>query len=159
MLMLTIISDNNNRLPPVPSNSFDAINGNQKYWLPSHIADKLFIEMCECGPIVDDPGILSRKTNGGKINYYYLQAAKYALRISAGNFDGENAKYKPVFEIHYNDFTPELQAELLLLLNQSPSTLRGVVQDAVFRIFKARHRLIFYQYIENETLNWRFVAD
>ena len=90
---------------------------------------------------------------------YYIEAAKYAGRISAGNFDGQNAKYKPVFKIHYNDFTLRLQSELQTLLKESPSTLRRVVQDAAFRIFKARHKLIFYQYIEYEGLNWRFLAD
>jgi hypothetical protein len=110
---------------------------------------------------VDDPGILSKKANGGKVNYYYLEAAKYAGRISACSFDDDrvNAKYKPVFQIHYNDFTARLQAELQSLLKDSPSTLASVVQNAVFRIFKARHKLIFYDYIENEGLNWRFVAN
>jgi hypothetical protein len=68
--------------------------------------------MCERGPIVYDPGTLSNKANGDEVNYYYLQAAKYAGRISAGNFDGPNAKHKPIFEIRYKDFTPRLQAEL-----------------------------------------------
>lgn len=152
-----IVSDNNSKVPLVPLTSADAINGTREHWLPRYTVDELFLEMCERGAIVDDPGILSSKANGGKINYYYLQAAKYAFRISAGNFDGENARHKPVFEIHYKDFTPRLQDELLLLMKQSPSTLMRVVENAVFRIFKARHTLIFYQYIENEGLNWRFI--
>jgi hypothetical protein len=85
-------------------------------------------------------------------------AAKYAGRISSENFYAANAKYKPVFEIHYKDFTPRLQEELLQLLKDSPTTLASVVQNAVFRIFKARHKMIFYDYIENDGLNWRFVA-
>ena len=121
----------------------------EQHWLPSYIEDQLYLQMCETE--IED------SQNGGKISKYYSEAAKYAGRISAGNFDGQNAKYKPVFEIHYRDFTPRLQAELLLLMKESPSTLKWVVQNAVFCIFKARHKLIFYQYIQNEGLNWRFV--
>jgi hypothetical protein len=123
----------------------------EEFWLPSYIEDILYIEMCETE--IKDP------QNGGKISRYYLEAAKYARRISAGNFDSKNAKYKPVFEIHYRDFTPRLQDELKLLLKESPRTLKEVVQDAVFRIFLARHRMIFHQYIENDGLKWRFVAN
>ena len=141
---------NNNKVPVVPLNSYEAINGREKHWLPSFIADELYLQMCETE--VEDPQC------GGKISKYYIEGAKYAGRISAGNFDGENAKHKPVFEIHYNDFTPRLQDELLLL-KKSPNTLSRVVQNAVFRIFKARHKLVFYDYIENEGLNWRFVSD
>ena len=121
--------------------------------LPVYIADELYVEMCEA-EIEDAEG-----SDGEKISRYYLEAAKYAGRISAGNFDGTNAKHKPVFQIHYNDFTARLQAELALLLKDSPNTLASVVENAVFRIFKDRHKLIFYDYIENEGLNWRFVAD
>jgi hypothetical protein len=144
---------NNNKVPPVPLNSCAAINGSEKHWLPSFIEDQLYIQMCE-------KEIEYRQGQcGKKISKYYLEAAKYAGRISAGNFDGANAKYKPVFDIHYKDFTPRLQAELLLLMKESPSTLRRVVQNAVFCIFKARHEHIFYQYIETDGLNWRFVSD
>jgi hypothetical protein len=138
--------------------AYKAVNEQATHWTSSYIEDILFIEMCERGPIVDDPGILSMKA-GGKINYYYLGAAKYAGRISAGNFDGPNAKHKPIFEIRYNDFTPRLKAELQALLKDSPTTLARVVQDAVFRIFKARHKRIFFEYIQSEGLNWRFVRN
>jgi hypothetical protein len=138
---------------PAPISSTQAINGLVTHWLPSYIADQLFIEMCEAE--TDDPGGI----DGEKISKYYIEAAKYAGRISAGNFEGENAKYKPVFEIHYKDFTPRLQEELQLLLKDSPDTLRRVVQNAVFHIFRARHKRIFFGYIQSEGLNWRFVAD
>ena len=146
-------------VPPIPFSSYQAVNEQVTHWAASHIEDVLFVEMCERGPMVDDSGILSKKTNGGKINYYYLEAAKYAGRISAGIFDGENAKYKPIFEIHYNDFTPRLQAELQSLLKDSPSSLARVVQGAVFRIFKVRHKRIFFEYIQSEGLDWRFVSN
>ena len=154
----SINKPNNNRLT-LSLSSYQAVNEQVTHWASSYIADELFIEMCEGGPIVDDPGILSNKANGRKINYYYLEAAKYAGRISAGNFDGENAKYKPVFQIHYNDFTPRLQAELQSLLKDSPSTLACIVENAVFRIFEARHKRIFFEYIQSEGLNWRFVSN
>jgi hypothetical protein len=125
----------------------------EEHWLPSYIEDVLYLEMCETE--IQDP----QGSNGDKIRRYYIEAAKYAGRISAGDFDGANAKYKPVFEIHYKDFTSRLQAEILLLMKESPNTLRRVVQNAVFCIFKAKHKRIFYDYIENDGLNWSFVAD
>jgi hypothetical protein len=146
-------------VPPAPITSEQALKGLVTQWTSNYIADLLFMEMCEYGPIVDEPGILSKKANGGKINYFYLEAARYAGRISVGNFDGANAKYKPVFEIHYKHFTTRLQEELQALLKDSPGTLANVVQNAVFHIFRARHKRIFYDYIQNEGLNWRFVAD
>jgi hypothetical protein len=143
--------------PPDPIPSEQAVDvdvdvNGITHWSSGHIADVLFIEMCEAE--IDDP----QGSYGDKVSKYYLEAAKYAGRISASYFDGANAKYKPVFELRYNDFTPRLQAELQLLLKESPSTLVSVVEDSVFRIFKARHKLIFYDYIEHEDLNWRFVA-
>ena len=30
------------------------------------------------------------------------------------------------------------------------------LEDAVFKIFRARHKMIFYQHIEAEGLRWRF---
>jgi hypothetical protein len=143
-------------VPPVPLSLDEAINGQIAHWLPSYIEELLFYQMCEIEVQVQDP-----KANSGNniIRRYYVEAAKYASRISAGNFDGLNAKYRPVFEIHHKDFSARLQAELQLLLKDSPDTLNRVVQNAVFRIFKARHKRIFFGYIENEGLNWRFVAD
>jgi hypothetical protein len=110
-LKLQLKSQLSKQSHPVPLSSYQAVNEQVTHWTTSYIADVLFIEMCERGPIVYDPGILSNKANGGEVNYYYLQAAKYAGRISAGNFDGPNAKHKPIFEIRYKDFTPRLQAE------------------------------------------------
>jgi hypothetical protein len=138
-------------VPPVPLSLDKAIKGPITHWLPSYIEDKLYLEMCETE--IADPN-----SPDDKISRYYLEAAKYAGRISAGNFDGENAKYKPVFQIHYKDFTRMLQDELQQLLKESPITLASVVENTVFRIFKARHKRIFFEYIESQGLNWRFVA-
>ena len=35
--------------------------------------------------------------------------------------------------------------------------IHAVIEDAVFRIFLARHEMIFYQHIEAEGLRWRLV--
>jgi hypothetical protein len=45
------------------------------------------------------------------------------------------------------------------LLKDSPSTLRRIVKNAIFSIFRARHKRIFFEYIQSEGLNWRFVTD
>jgi hypothetical protein len=139
-------------VPAVPSSIKEAIDSRLSHWLPSHIEDIVHIEMCETE--IADPN-----NPDEKISRYYLEAAKYAGRISAGNFDDvKSGKYKPIFEIHHNDFTPRIQAELELLLKGSPSTLRRVIQNAVFRIFMARHKRIFFEYIQSEDLNWRFIV-
>jgi hypothetical protein len=123
------------------------------HWTSRYIEEQLYVEMCE--KEVEDP----HGSYGNRISKYYLGAAKYVCRISAGNFEGENVKYKPIFEIHAKDFTSRLHAELKLLRKRSPDTLKQVVQNSVFRIFRARHKIIFFDYIQAEGLNWRFVED
>lgn len=140
-------------VPPVPLSVDEAINGAITHWLPSKIEDTMYLEMCESE--IEDP----KGNPGDKINRYNIEAAKYAGRISAGNFDGKNAKYEPIFDIHYEDFTARLQAELQLLLKDFPTSLMRVVQNAVFRIFRARYKRIFFEYIQSEGLRWRFVAN
>jgi hypothetical protein len=147
------LSRQSHLVPPTPLSLCSAINEPVIHWCTSKIEDNLYMEMCEVEVQVLDP---TAKSN--MVRRYYIEAAKYALRISAGNFERQNAKYKPVFEIHYNDFTPRLRAELKSLLKSSPSTLASIVENAVFCIFKARHKLIFYDYIENERLKWRFTS-
>jgi hypothetical protein len=144
------LSKQSHLVPPAPMSSYQADNEQVTHWTTSYIADVLFNEMCERSLFVDNPRISS----DGEANYYYLQAAKYAERTSAG----PNAKQKPTFEIRYKDFTPRLQAELRLLLKDSPSSLDRVVQDAVFRILEDRHKRIFFEHIQSEGLNWRFVS-
>jgi hypothetical protein len=58
-----------------------------------------------------------------KINKYYAEAATYAGRSSAG----KNAKYKPIFQLDPNDFSPELRAELVKLLKTSKESLLRLV--------------------------------
>ena len=137
-------------VPPVPLSIEEVINGPITHWLPSYIQDILYIEMCETE-------IQDAENPDDKISRYYIEAAKYVGRISSGNFGSANSEHKPVFEIHYTDFTARLQAELQQLLKDSPTTLMRVIQNAVFRIFRARHKRIFFEYIQSEGLNWRFV--
>jgi hypothetical protein len=82
-------------VPLVPLSINEVIDGPIIHWLPSYIENNIYVEMC--GTQIQDP----QGSYGDKISKYYLEAAKYSGRISAGNFDGENTKYKPVFEIHY----------------------------------------------------------
>ena len=82
---------------------------------------------------------------------------RYALRISAGNFEGKNKKYKPVFHLHSEDFSPELRDQLSDCLRTSKESLHDVIQEGVFKLFCARHKMIFYEHIEPEPLRWEFV--
>lgn len=145
--------------PPVPT--IGSSENLAVHWTSSYIEDALYVEMCESVVEKKDP-TKQCKFCGEKIKRYYHEAAKYAGIVSAGTFEdtedkNKRAKEKPLFQIYYKYFSPRLEEELKRLRKNSPDTCRRVVQDAVFRIFRARHKLIFYDYIENEGLNWRFV--
>jgi hypothetical protein len=114
------------------------------------ISDQLFREMCS----TDKKAV---NYDSQEVNWYYEQAATYARRISAGNFDGKNAKYNPIFHLDSNDFSRELRANLIERLKTSIEAIHRVVEDAVFMIFRARHPMIFYQHIEAKGLRWEFV--
>jgi hypothetical protein len=131
-----------------------AYNIQDEVWSSSHVADQLFLEMCEHGPMVDDPAASNRFE---QINKYYLQAAKYAGRISAGDFS-DAATPRPVFELDAADFTATLRAYLILA--KKDGMLNDIVREAAFKLFRARHKMIFFQYIESEKLKfqWEFVA-
>lgn len=120
------------------------------HWLPSYIEDQLYLQMCESKRTATaDAG----DENERQVNWYYFEAAKYAFRRSAGDFSGENTKCRPVFRLNRVDFSARLKAELAKLPKE---TIHRIMTEAVFRIFRARHKMIFYQYIQNERLKWEF---
>src|SRR5215469_7185794 len=105
--------------------------------------------MCESKEILTRKQLLTGEVYYENLNQYYTKAATYASRISAGDFSGKNAKYKPVFRLNLEDFSPKLKAELSELPKER---IHEIVTIAVFRLFKARHRMIFHQHIETEGL-------
>jgi hypothetical protein len=122
-------------------------------WSSAYTSDRLYLEMCSTAR----KAVIHRGTDKKeKVNWYYAEAAKYALMSSAGNFEGRNAKYRPIFHLDQNDFSPELRANLLERLKTSKESIHRVVEDPVFRIFLSRHKMIFHQHIEAEGLRWRF---
>ncbi len=123
-------------------------------WLPSYTIDRLFIEMCDSDKVVLDPHDEGCYHSGQGINKYYLEAVNYCRRISVGNFSGKNAKYKPVYVLHLKDFSPKLQAELL----DSKESLDRIITEAVFRLFRARHEMIFYEHIESQRFKWELIT-
>jgi hypothetical protein len=105
-----------------------------------------------CEKEIEDP----QGRYGEKISKYYLEAAKYAGRISAG--DLSKLPGEPVFGIDPKDFTHRLTAELAELYKpDNMQSLNPVIKGAVFRIFKARHEMIFFQYIQSSKFHWRFI--
>lgn len=123
-------------------------------WSSAYTSDRLYLEMCR----TNIKAVIFEGTDKEqKINWFYAEAATYARRRSAGNFDGKNAKYKPVFHLILKSFSSELRANLVERQKTSIQSLHRVVEDAVFMIFRARHPMIFYQHIEAEGLRWRFV--
>jgi hypothetical protein len=125
----------------------------QDHWSQSYIEDQLYLQMCESKEILTRKQLLMGEVYYENLNQYYVKAATYASRISAGDFSGKNAKYKPVFRLNLEDFSPKLKAELSELPKER---IHEIVTIAVFRLFKARHRMIFHQHIETEGLRWRF---
>jgi hypothetical protein len=127
-------------------------------WSSSYIADQLFLEMCECGPMIDDTTRDLLALTGlptKKINNHYLEAAKYAGRVSAGDFSNPKIE-KPIFKLIIVDFSPRLQAHLLE--SKKHGTLNDVVKEAVFKLFRSRHKMIFYEHIEPKKFRWEFVS-
>jgi hypothetical protein len=118
-------------------------------WSSSYTADQIFLEICERGPMIEDP-----RDSTKKINKYYLEAAKYAGRISAGDFSDPKTE-KPVFKLDSNNFSPRLQTHLLE--SKKDGMLNDIVKDAAFKLFRARHKMIFYDHIEPKKFRWEFV--
>lgn len=127
----------------------------------SAIADMLFIEMCDRGPIVTHPCTIERRCTGDckrvdqQVNKYYYRAAKYAGRISAGDFSGRNAnKNRPIFEIDLEDLSPQLQEQL----RYAKESLDLIITEAAFKLFRARHKHIFFEHIQPQKLGWKLIG-
>jgi hypothetical protein len=130
---------------------------NEELCANSAIADELFIEMCDRGPLIipkdiEGEGVDDCPRNKQEVNIYYYRAAKYAGRISAGDFTGRKAKYRPIFELDFEDFSQELQQQL----QASKDSLDLIVTEAVFKLFRARHKFIFFEHIQAKKLRWDF---
>lgn len=114
-----------------------------EYWSVSHIADELFIQMCNTDLDYSNPIKI------GRICKYRIRAAKYAGTISAGRFYSED-QY-PVFIINKSDFTAQLREQIEILANEDPTTLAEIIDDVIYRIYDSsdRHlRLIYFRYIQ-----------
>ena len=79
------------------------IDVNEDEWLTSYVIDQSHEQMCE-GPLIE------HKCNYGckylhPENFHYIEAAHYTIRISSGNFEGKNAKYKPRFIVNAVNLT------------------------------------------------------
>ncbi len=128
------------------------ITATTDYYTSSAIADMLFLEMCDRGPLVGHTcDSNSACEYGVHMNKYYIRALDYARRISLGDFSDKNAKYKPVFELDFEDFSPELKVQIL----GAKESLNIIVREAVFRLFRARHKMVFYDRIQSDKLRWR----
>ena len=119
----------------------------EEYWLTSKIEDELYLEMCR-KETAD-----SNSRYGDPIKKYYRRAAKYAGRISAGNFSDGNIP-RPVMEINLSDFTPRLVAELAQLRKQDMPMFRHVIKTVLSRMFSSRHPMIFHEHIEPNGICW-----
>jgi hypothetical protein len=96
--------------PPVLGELVAGVDDTMDEWLTSYVKDQLYQQMCE-GPQVEHQCEFGCKYLI-PANFHYIEAAHYASRISSGNFDGKNAKYKPKFIVNATNFTPKLKQEL-----------------------------------------------
>jgi hypothetical protein len=126
-------------------------NTKEDHWLPSFIEDQLYLQICECDKTVE---VKDEQSNYSLLNWYYYHVDQYAGRRSIYNFEGKYAQYKPIFQLYLEDFSPRLKAELAALPLES---VNRIVTQAVFKIIRARRKMAFYQYIENEQLRWEFL--
>jgi hypothetical protein len=126
-------------------------NTDEDHWSTSFIGDQLYLQMCECQKTVE---VKAEQNNYTQLNRYYYQTDVYAARRSIGNFQGKNSKYRPIFYLHLEHFSPGLKTELAALPAES---IARIVTEVVFRIFRARRKMAFYQSIENEPLRWKFI--
>jgi hypothetical protein len=148
-LEVPTISDNPRQVQPHVITHED-----RERWLTSYVTDQLYIQMCE-GPLVTDSHDEGCSYSGQVLNFHYLEAAKYARRVSLGDFSGKSAKDKPIFIINAVNFTPKLNEELRRA--NEVRSLHRIVTDAGFRIFKARHKQIFFEHIEGHKLRWKII--
>jgi hypothetical protein len=130
------------------------INKEHLNWLPSYIADKLFLEMCESTRTIK---VLENTHQEQEINWYYAEADRYTRLMAFGNFEGKNKKLKPIFRLDCKDFSAELKDALKDRLKTSKGSLHRVIQEGVFKLIRARHKMMFYEHVEPEPLRWVFV--
>ncbi|MGB6673945.1 MAG: hypothetical protein WBE34_16055 [Candidatus Nitrosopolaris sp.] len=128
-------------------------DSNSSTWLSSYTIEELYLQMCE-GPQVE------HSCDSGckyvvRMSFHYVEVDNYARRASSGNFEGKNAKHKPRVIINAVNFTPELKQELRTAGERT--SLHRTVTETVFRIFKARHKLIFFEHIEANKLRWEII--
>jgi hypothetical protein len=123
-------------------------------WLTSYVIQKLHQQMCE-GPLVDHSCNVRTCDYVKQMSFHYIEVDNYARRASIGNFEGKNVKYKPRLIINAVNFTPKLKEELRTAGKEKALDL--IVTEAVFQIFKARHKLIFYEHIEPHKLRWEII--
>jgi hypothetical protein len=85
------------------------LNQDNQIATSSATSDRLFIEMCDRGPMIDDPGNLGKLTGltTRQNNWYYLESALYSARISVGDFSAPKAQ-RPMFILKMNHFCPAL---------------------------------------------------
>ncbi|MGB7952465.1 MAG: hypothetical protein WCF23_00670 [Candidatus Nitrosopolaris sp.] len=138
--------------PALPGNLVAGVSGQE--WLTSYVIDQLFIQMCD-GPLVDHSCDVSTCDYVKQMSFHYIEAFNYARRISYGKFEGKNAKHRPVFTINARGFTTKLKEELKVA--NDAKSLHRIITESLFKIFKARHKLIFYEHIEPRKLSWNII--
>lgn len=131
-------------------NTTSNTNIDKEYWLTSKVEDELYIEMCE--KEIANPNSSSIDDEDTIKKYYHI-IAKYAGRVSAGDFSDKSIP-RPIIEIDLNDFTPRLVTELAQLRKEDMPTFKRVVHNALSRIFQAKHKMIYYEHIEPHGICW-----
>lgn len=124
---------------------------------PSAIEDLLFYEMRSVKPI---PIIRTDLASGeeyedNSTNKYDYEADTYVNRLVFGDFSNPNTP-KPEFRLDCRDFSKELKENLAERVRCGKESIHRVVQNAVYRLIRARHPDAYLEYIKDKRLNWRF---
>jgi hypothetical protein len=125
----------------------------------SAIEDLLFYEMRSLKPIsvVRTDLVSGEQYKDNSTNKYDYEADTHTNRLVFGDFSNPTQTPKPVFRLDCRDFSAELKENLVERVKCSKDSIHRVVQNAVYRIIKARHPDAYLEHIKDKRLNWRFV--
>jgi hypothetical protein len=122
------------------------------------ISDLLFSEMRSLKPVT----VMRQDLFTGEwyrddsTNKYDYEADTYVNRIIFGDFSNPKME-KPCFRLDCRDLSPELKVNLSERVQCGQSSIHRVVQNAVFRLMRARRQPEYLEYIKDTHLNWRFI--
>jgi hypothetical protein len=124
----------------------------------ANIGDLLFKEMrtLEPIPVIRTDLVSGEQYEDNSTNKYDYEADTYTNRLVFGDFSNPNTP-RPIFRLDYRDFSQELKENLAERVHSGGGAIHRVVQNAVYRLIRARHPDAYLEHIKDKRLNWGFV--